>query len=184
MNQYLFKIYVPSEDETIESISEKFNIDINNLYLFNPLLKGKVKIANMPIKIPYIKKEETITRNTFPNQNIIHEELYILKTIILYKVSFNINQNFLINYINKRVSSLNNSINKNNHFIYLDLLYKFIDQYNSLTQETYLEYIKQLEDIYCQIEDNSLNQTILLYISRLKEENYLLGEEEFIKKMA
>lgn len=61
MKDYSIKIYIANESDTVDSICERFHITKQLLYIFNPLLKNKVKISNIPIKIPYSPSEETET---------------------------------------------------------------------------------------------------------------------------
>ena len=52
MDDYSVKIYIANESDTLDAISEKFNIDKQLLIIFNPLLKNKYTLTHFPIKIP------------------------------------------------------------------------------------------------------------------------------------
>ena len=71
MNDYYIKIYVPNETDSIDSICDKFNISKDLLFIFNPLLKHKVKISNFPIKIPYRTNERNIIKQEENEVNFI-----------------------------------------------------------------------------------------------------------------
>ena len=58
MKDYSIQIYIANEGDTVDSICERFHITKQMLYIFNPLLKNKVKISNIPIKIPYLQPVE------------------------------------------------------------------------------------------------------------------------------
>ena len=87
----------------------------------------------------------------------------------------------LIKYINTNIMNYHCSIVKNNHYIYLKNLFEFINNYDTYTKEDYLLTIDLLEEAYKKISSDDLNQKILLYISKLKEENFPEAESIWIK---
>ena len=181
MNDYYIKIYVPNETDSIESICDKFNVTQNLLFIFNPLLKHNVKISNFPIKIPYKKETRSIVKLEEPNENFIKKYFSIVRNVIFYKVVMKIDMEELLKYLNSKIMSYHCSTVKNNHYIYLKNLFELIKNYEDYSKEDYLLSISLLEEAYKKISSDDLNQKILLYISKLKEENYIEAETIWIK---
>ena len=181
MKDYQIKIYIASENDNIDSICNKFNIDQKLLLIFNPLLKHKVKITNTPIKIPYQKEKNTEPqkeeRNVQPKENLLKKHIFLLKTYLMYKILFNMELSELIQLIYLEIEKLNSLDEKNNYYIYLQNLFEFIDNYQNLDENKFLFYLNNLETMYLKIdEDDNLNQVILRYLSELKNKNYESGE--------
>lgn len=181
MNDYYIKIYVPNETDSIDSICDKFNISKDLLFIFNPLIKHKVKISNIPIKIPYNTNERNIIKQEENNENFIKKFIFLLKTIVFYRIVMKIDLEELIKYINTNIMNYHCSIVKNNHYIYLKNLFEFINNYDTYTKEDYLLTIDLLEEAYKKISSDDINQKILIYISKLKEENFPEAESIWIK---
>lgn len=181
MNEYKIKIYVANEEDTLDSICESNQIEKNILLIFNPLLKNKKSIKNLPIKIPYLKEKQI---NEIPNQERVifktdekskcDNKLFCqIKNYILYQSLINYKCETIIKNIDKETSC---PIKKE----YFNNLFILIDNFNSLDQKQFLEHIDKLSSLVDKLNNASFddcNKKILLYLNLIKSKKYEEGEQ-------
>lgn len=187
MVNYQIKIYVASEEDTPETIMEKFQIDKVLFYILNPMVKNKKSITNIPLKIPYFEEEERmkvidkpieIIKNIIPNNNYLNILSWYIKEFIILNT---INTSLALEHkiiIRKELNKLNNE----NLSSYIECLISFIEKYESLNKETYIENINEIDKYIKKINNKkitSFNNTLLLYTSYIKNKDYKKGEELF-----
>ena len=87
MEQNKIKIYIADELDTINRVCEKFNISKQVLFIFNPLLKNKSKLTNIPIKIPYTKEEndKKESQTVRQKEEISVKYILLMRSALIYK---------------------------------------------------------------------------------------------------
>lgn len=181
MNEYKIKIYVANEEDTLDSICEANQIEKTTLLIFNPLLKNKKSIKNLPIKIPFLEnnrkneapKQERVIFKTDENSKCDNKLFCQIKNYILYQSLINYKCESIIKNVDKEVSC---PIKKE----YFNNLFLLIDNFNSLDQKQFLEHIDKLSSLVTKINNASFedcNKKILLYLNLIKRKKYEEGEQ-------
>ena len=121
MEKYKIKIYVASESDTLDSICKKHDINKNLLLIFNPMLKNKQSIKNLPIKIPYLEAKTANLREKKVEKTNYHCVFNLLKTYSMYQILIKEKNQFLYNMI---ISEIKTPIEKE----YFNKLFELIDK--------------------------------------------------------
>lgn len=178
MEKYKIKIYVASETDTIDSICKKHEINKNLLLIFNPMLKNKQSIKNLPIKIPYLeiktanaRKEKEVKKTNY------HCIFNLLKTYSMYQILIKEKNQFLYNMI---IDNIKTPLEKE----YFNKIFELIDKYDSFSSEDYMKTIDYLINEAEKIGSNFMlyNQSFLHYINLMQSKKYDLAEQSFYSK--
>lgn len=178
------KIYIANENDTIESICEKFSIDKYTFNTLNPIYKNKVKLANFPIKIPiYPKRESNIVIQL--DKIFFLKTTYYLKTIITYKILKKENLKFFENKIFLLFNQFEDKTKAclNNYFV--ELL-KLINTYQDLNEESFsssIDYLKDNYQLFDQKQFEEYTTIIITYLNLMVEGNYLEAEKTIYEYM-
>lgn len=184
MDDYSVKIYIANESDTLDAISEKFNIDKQLLIIFNPLLKNKYKLTNLPIKIPYKKEmpsEETKEKRNDSINGLIMKVVKPFKNYIIYKDL----RNFENNYQKEKVFSELDSLGDKDKEIYSAIfssIFEIIDKYEEYTKEEFEEAIDKINKNYQKINKEEIKDfyvILLTYNNKIKEGKFEEAEKYF-----
>lgn len=184
MDDYSIKIYIANENDTLDTICEKFNIDKQLLIIFNPLIKNKIKLTNLPIKIPYKKETSSEKRKDKRNDSInglIMKVVKPFKNYILYKDLRNYENNYQKEKVFSELDLLVDE-NKEIYSIIFSSIFEIIDKYEEYTKEEFEEAIDKINK-NCQKsnkeEIKDLYIILLTYNNKIKEEKYEEAEKYF-----
>ena len=138
----IVSLYVVQENDTIESICEKFKIDKETLFRYNPLLKTKLLHQGKPLTI--VTKNEIIAERKVskkvPNEGefnkILRDIAYYLKEGIASNAFYETNLEPVVNELETLYSSL------------ADLFVKFSDPKK---KEQLIAFLKDIEQQYFKI---------------------------------
>ena len=184
MDDYSVKIYIANESDTLDAISENFNIDKQLLIIFNPLLKNKYKLTNLPIKIPYKKEmpsEETKEKRNDSINGFIMKVVKPFKNYIIYKDL----RNFENNYQKEKVFSELDSLGDKDKEIYSTIfssIFEIIDKYEEYTKEEFEEAIDKINRNYQKINKEEIKELyiiLLTYNNKIKEGKFEEAEKYF-----
>lgn len=178
MEKYKIKIYVASETDTIDSICQKHEINKNLLLIFNPTLKNKQSIKNLPIKIPYLEvKTANVRKEKEEERTNYHCVFNLLKTYSMYQIIIKEKNQFLYKMI---IENIKTPLEKE----YFNKIFELIDKYNSLSSEDYMKTIDYLIDEAEKIGSDFMlyNQAFLHYINLMQSKKYDLAEQSFYNK--
>lgn len=184
MDEYQIKIYIANENDTLDTISEKFNIDKKLIIIFNPLLKNKYKLSNLPIKIPY-KKEESrviteVTEEKKEDDNFSINEFAMkvikpFKSYILYKGLRNYESEFQKKKIYQVINIVNKEEDREIYTEFISNIIEIIDNYDNFTNEEFEQAIDKLNSCCEKLSNDTLKKlfTILLtYNNKIKNKEY------------
>ena len=186
MDNYLVRIYIANENDTLDTISEKFNVDRQLIIIFNPLLKNKFKLTNLPIKIPY-KNESSKKMDDSSSNELIMKVIKPFKNYILYKDLRNYENNYQKEKIFNELTSINDK-EKESFSLLFTLLFDIIDKYEEFTKEEFEIALDRLNNIYKEINKEEIKEfyiILLTYNNKIKEEKYVEAEkyiDNYIKK--
>ncbi len=178
MEKYKIKIYVASESDTIDSICQKHEINKNLLLIFNPMLKNKQSIKNLPIKIPYLEaKTANVRKEKEVEKTNYHCVFNLLKTYSMYQILIKEKNQFLYNMINNEIKT---PLEKG----FFNKIFELIDKYDILSSEEYMETIDYLINEAEKIGSDFMlyNQAFLHYINLMQSKKYDLAEQSFYSK--
>lgn len=177
MEKYKIKIYVASESDTLDSICKKHDINKNLLLIFNPMLKNKQSIKNLPIKIPYLEAKTANLREEKVEKTNYHCVFNLLKTYSMYQILIKEKNQFLYNMI---ISEIKTPLEKE----YFNKIFELIDKYDNLSSKEYMEIIDYLIKEAEKIGSDFMlyNQTRLHYINLMQSKKYDLAEQSFYSK--
>lgn len=184
MDDYSVKIYIANESDTLDAISEKFNIDKQLLIIFNPLLKNKYKLTNLPIKIPYKKEmpsEETKEKRNDSINGLIMKVVKPFKNYIIYKDLRNFENNYQKEKVFSELDSLGDK-DKEIYSIIFSSIFEIIDKYEEYTKEEFEEAIDKINKNYQKINKEEIKDfyvILLTYNNKIKEGKFEEAEKYF-----
>ena len=173
MEQNKIKIYIADELDTINRVCEKFNISKQVLFIFNPLLKNKSKLTNIPIKIPYTKEEN----DKKESQTVRQKEEISVKYILLMRSAL-IYKYYDLPIFEEEMNQIKKYLLNNNNLY--DLFTYMIDFVEIVKKQNIDDFNNYINDINNKIESNKIiysnieevTYSLLKYVICINKKDY------------